>query len=234
MLRIGVYGGAGVDTHSLACTLAAFHKVNHEPIVVYPSFFLSDWASRIDVLVFPGGRDVPYHETLKGAPNQSIRYFVEQGGCYFGICAGAYYGAAQIQFAMNTNLEIVANRELSFYSGRAVGPVYGADQFCYRSLRGARLAQVSWAQGSTEVYFNGGCSFIGGSGDVIAAYQDLDGNPPAIISCSIGAGKAILCGVHPEYSAASIPDRVLNTNTKGAFDAQPSLWNYLCSSFLEM
>ena len=39
-------------------------------------------------IVFPGGRDSPYHDKLKGPGNKLIRRFVESGGWYLGLCAG--------------------------------------------------------------------------------------------------------------------------------------------------
>jgi glutamine amidotransferase-like uncharacterized protein len=53
-----------------------------------------------------------------------------------------------------------------------------------------------------EVYFNGGCRFVGEDANckVLARYQDIEDQPAAIIECKVGQGKAILSGVHPEYS----------------------------------
>lgn len=227
MYRVGVYGGAGVDLHGLDYTLRAFRNVGYQTTLMQAACLRSQWMNTIDILVIPGGRDMPYQEALQGEPNASIRRFVEQGGRYLGICAGAYYGAARIQFAMNTPLEISVDRELAFYNGVAMGPIYGADQFCYHSLRGARLAKVAWDCGVTSVYFNGGCGFVAGEGKIVATYQDLPHSPAAIVSCQIGKGKAVLCGVHPEYVADAIPSRILHRDGGHDFDAQPSLWNHL-------
>ena len=40
----------------------------------------SNWEDTTSLLIMPGGRDVPYHEKLKGKGNQKIRRFVESGG----------------------------------------------------------------------------------------------------------------------------------------------------------
>jgi len=39
---------------------------------------------------------------------------------------------------------------------------------------------------------------------VPARYQDISNQPAAIISCQVDRGKALLAGIHPEYTAASI------------------------------
>jgi glutamine amidotransferase-like uncharacterized protein len=58
---------------------------------------------------------------LNGAPNQRIRQFVEAGGTYLGICAGAYYACREIAFHAGTAGAICGQRELGFVDAVAVG-----------------------------------------------------------------------------------------------------------------
>lgn len=157
---------------------------------------------QFSILIMPGGRDRPYHQALKGIPNAAIRSWVEKGGIYFGICAGAYYGCKQVEFDRGYPLEVCEERELCFFNGKAVGPAYGKGTFEYGSEKGARLAKVGDGQNSFLVYYNGGCIFEGdlSTVKVMARYLELPDQPPAIIECSIGQGKAILSGVHLEKS----------------------------------
>ncbi len=169
----------------------------------------SSWKKETSLIIFPGGRDIYYQAALNGAPNQLIREYVKEGGKFFGICAGGYYGSGSISFERGYPLEVIANRELSFFSGEARGPVYGGGVFRYGSESGARAANLRWTERDTNrgkeyvSYFNGGCEFVG-AGDhenvkILAKYQDVDLCPAAIIECEVGDGKAILSGVHPEY-----------------------------------
>ena len=50
------------------------------------------------LLVMPGGRDLPYVESLSGLGNREISQFVKSGGSYLGICAGAYYACAKYAY----------------------------------------------------------------------------------------------------------------------------------------
>lgn len=154
----------------------------------------------ISLFIMPGGRDRPYHAALKGEGNAQIRSFVENGGTYLGICAGAYYGCRRVEFDQGFPLEVCEERELSFFPGKAVGPAYGKGTFEYESEKGARLARIQTPTGIFQTYYNGGCFFEGDLTHVkiLARYLDLPGHPPAIIECSIGQGKAILSGVHIE------------------------------------
>lgn len=155
---------------------------------------------RYQLFIMPGGRDVPYHATLQGEANAQIRAFVEQGGTYLGICAGAYYGCAQVEFDKGFPLEVCGERELRFFSGTAVGPAYGKGTFSYHSERGARKAKLRVSEEILHIHYNGGCFFTGDFSKVriLAHYLDLPGEPPAILECPLGKGRAILSGVHLE------------------------------------
>jgi biotin--protein ligase len=168
-------------------------------------YFLSNrWESTTALVAFPGGRDLPYHSKLQGEANARIRRYVETGGRYLGICAGGYYGSASIEFEKGGELEICGQRELAFFSGKAVGPAYGLGLFQYNSERGAKAAKVIWDKKESSVYFNGGCFFQSPEDDpfcqVIARYGDLSETPAAVVFCQCGKGAALLSGVHPEYS----------------------------------
>lgn len=182
-----------------------------------------DWQKDAQLLIFPGGRDVPYHQSLKGIPNENIRRFVENGGTYLGICAGGYYGCGTVEFEKGQPLEVVEKRELRFFPGIARGSAFGPNQFRYEDESGSRAARIDWLEKEEDsilpVYFNGGCVFVDAASHantrVLATYTELSGTPAAVVECSVGKGKALLSGVHPEYSfhhinrVPTVPETVL-------------------------
>jgi glutamine amidotransferase-like uncharacterized protein/biotin transporter BioY len=170
------------------------------------------------LLVFPGGADVPYCGALHGAGTARIRAWVEQnGGAYLGLCAGAYFGAAQCDFERGTPLEVRGARELAFFPGAAVGSVVPG--FEYASEAGAAAVHVRFAAATAAqqqpalddecvAYANGAPAFVlppdGGAAGVtvLARYAEgaLGGGAPAAVRCAVGAGCAVLCGPHPEMA----------------------------------
>ncbi|KAK9825704.1 hypothetical protein WJX81_008129 [Elliptochloris bilobata] len=64
-----------------------------------------DWADDCALLVMPGGADLPFCRRLNGAGNALIRGYVERGGSYLGLCAGAYYACRRVEFEIGTRLE---------------------------------------------------------------------------------------------------------------------------------
>lgn len=164
----------------------------------------TDWMQNTTTLIIPGGRSLPFYETLGVQGNQHVREFVEQGGTYFGICAGAYYACSETVFAAGLPLELKLPGELHFFSGRAIGPVFADEDFTYDSEKGTRVVDVQWQDGKIySTYFNGGCYFENADATVLATYGE--NQKPAIITCSVGRGRVILSGVHPELSYDAIP-----------------------------
>ena len=193
-MKVGIYSGMGASSRFVEALVKALapHPVT---LLNARALLFADWPTHIDVLAMPGGRDLPYVRDLHGKGTQRIRAFVEGGGRYLGICAGAYFGSREVVFEPGGPLQVLGHRELSLYEGKAVGPAYGLGAFDYRSERGARLAQV----GSAQVYFNGGPAFPEAKGEeVLARYDDLPDKPPAILRCPVEKGVAILAGVHIE------------------------------------
>ena len=162
------------------------------------------WEAETALFIMPGGRDVFYHEKLKGEGIRRIGEYIRSGGNYLGICAGAYFGASEIEFEKGGPLEVCAKRPLALFPGRAVGPAYGLNKYRIDSDRGAEAALIHWQEEfHSFAFFNGGCFFDAPEDyfgvTVMGRYAELKNNPAAIVSCAVGKGRALLSGVHLEY-----------------------------------
>lgn len=183
----------------------------------------SPWEGETLLLVMPGGRDIPYCEALHGRGCTRIRAFLEQGGRYLGLCAGAYFAASYCEFDRGMPLEVCGKRELGLFEGRAIGPAYGPGTYVYGSERGARISTLEWKGKTTSLYtyFNGGCFFDEPvTSEVMARFKDLPDSPPAIVRARIGHGVAVLSGVHPEFNPKRI-DHSLSCARERASRAEP-------------
>ena len=175
------------------------------------------------LFVMPGGADLYYTEKLNGAGNQAIRSYVEKGGCYLGICAGAYYGCAEIEWAKNeSDAAICAPRELGFFPGKAIGPVYEFIEENDFSKSWCGAARLFYDDGNmqinTLVSYEAGPVFEGDNDEncqILARYTGLPNQPAAIVECSVGKGKAVLCSPHvekfPRYLQNTIYDHGNNS-----------------------
>lgn len=158
----------------------------------------------------PGGADIPYCQSLNGKGNQQIQTFVQKGGAYLGLCAGAYYGSKTVEFAVGTPLEVVENRELAFFPDIAEGPTLAP--YDYQSNAGAAVAHLQWKGPHSSFsknqvftsYYNGGCHFVNADTlphvTILANYLTTSLPKAAIIEITVGKGCVILSGVHFEYA----------------------------------
>lgn len=209
MHHIFLYSDEGVCPTSLRATFRALKDNTNVPIdFVKRDFFLSeDWETKTSLIVFPGGRDVFYMKALQGEPNRRIRDYVRNGGRYFGVCAGAYYASASINFEKGGSFEVIEPRELHFFPGEAVGPALGLGEFHYKEQKGAKdahliLSKQHFPFEEIRSYYHGGCTFVQAHQfpniEILAEYAELK-DSPAIILSKIDQGVALLSGIHPEY-----------------------------------
>lgn len=170
----------------------------------------------VRLLVLPGGGDVHYRDALNGAGTRAIRDFVEGGGRYLGICGGAYFACAALEWAKGSEYEISDRRELGFFPGTAVGPIGGMDAI---DPEGGgpipRLTHISFNINSIFfkhrvqcVYYSGGPAFTDAPSytgiETLARWGDAEElpigthNSAAILKIRVGRGVVILSSVHFE------------------------------------
>ena len=113
------------------------------------------------LFVIPGGRDLPYVNLLHGKGTERIRSFVESGGSFLGVCAGAYFASSYVEFDKGGPLHVEGERELQLFPGKAIGPLFGP--YVYDSEKSARVVPITYHDSQEHFqaysYYNGGCFF---------------------------------------------------------------------------
>lgn len=206
--KIIIYADEGVGSFSLTAVRDYFSS-DAVTLIDAEEILKSGISEDTDIFVMPGGADKPYAKKLKGIANQKIKNYVENGGIYLGICAGAYYGCAQIEFQKGTENEICEPRELGFFNGVGIGCIPKLAKPYDETLGSASITSIRFLDVIVPVLYWGGCYFDfeeKETCDIIATYEEVEGNPPAIISCAYGQGLAILSGVHFEVSSKAFFD----------------------------
>lgn len=202
MKTIYIYKDSGVGKEAFKHTMHTVSELGMRvKIIDAAQIKEGKWCNDCDLLIMPGGADVHYARKLKGEANKKIREFVETGGSYLGICAGSYYGASSIEFDKGGPLEVIGDRELGFFSGKAIGPTLA--KYDYKSNSGARAADIKLDSGEHirlysigGAYFENAQNFSGVS--IIGSYYPE--NLPTILHIQHGRGTVILSGVHFEYN----------------------------------
>lgn len=205
---IYIYNDEGVAEESLLQTKNAIKDLLHFRYSVKTinakEVQKNRWVKDAVLFIMPGGADLPYVSKLQGSGNINIKNYVEKGGSFLGICAGSYYGSGYVEFDKNGKFEVLGSRELSFFQGKAIGPILA--EYDYSTNIGARVAYLKVDLDgvnklSAYTYYNGGGYFEDADNYdnvwVIARYEN---NLPAIIHVSYGLGNVVLSAVHFEYN----------------------------------
>lgn len=150
----------------------------------------------------PGGADLFYAKKLNDKGNEVIRKFIKNGGSFLGICAGSYYGSSYVEFDKNGRLEVVGDRELGFFKGKAIGPILAP--YDYKTQSGTRAASIHMMIPDIKkikLFYNGGGFFKNANHysntRVVGTYVN---QLPAIILIHYGQGQVLLSAVHFEYN----------------------------------
>jgi glutamine amidotransferase-like uncharacterized protein len=157
--------------------------------------------------VMPGGADKPYCLKLNGDRNAMLRRFVETGGRYLGVCAGAYYACRAISFNAGAANSVIEPRELALIDAEAIGSLAELAGPYDLKMRTAAAARIEWSGlGKFNAFYHGGPRFVltpGADAEVVATYADIE-NAIAALVAPVGQGLAILVGVHCEISSAAL------------------------------
>ncbi|KAG7753479.1 hypothetical protein KL911_002872 [Ogataea haglerorum] len=214
-MNVLVYNGPGAASDSVKhCldTLRLLLSPYYAVAPVEPRTLLSQpWQAKTAMVVIPGGADLGVCSTLNGTGNQKIRQFVSAGGKYIGFCSGGYYASARCEFEVgNPNMEVSGARELKFFPGVARGASFkGFEYGTEEGTRPAKLKTHFAVQQPLYNYYNGGAVFVDAdkhpNTQILAEYEEsveveCPGPQAAVILCSVGQGKALLTGTHPEYN----------------------------------
>lgn len=198
--RITIYADEGAGDFSVFCTRDFFGAEN-VTLCKAPEVIDGTALRDCDLFVMPGGADLPYCHALNGAGNARIRAYVEAGGTYLGICAGAYYGCRDIAYHAGRADEITGPRELAFIDATAYGSLPDLAGYYDETLATAAWITLCDAGGHrASSFYHGGCAFDVRDPDaeILARFADLPGQPPAVIARQVGGGRAILSGAHIE------------------------------------
>ena len=221
-------GTSDVGVAALQLTIAT--NLNLPTKTITAQHIIDGELENCQMLVIPGGADLPYCTKLNGIGNQHIRQFVECGGFYLGICAGAYYATKAIEFTGN-GYRIFENRELALFNGKAVGSLPDlTNQYYYDGTAASKTFATLTFPNNTQskFYYHGGPMFLSeveGAETVVACYS---ANRPAIVYGSYGKGSFLLSGVHFELHPEIYEQYIIrDTLHSSEYTLEQSIYNQI-------
>lgn len=205
-----VYNGPGANSECIEWTLAAFRSFFKDPSsvgTINESGIKSNaWMENTRILIIPGGMANPYHQELGDQGMGNIIKFVHSGRTLVGICAGAYFTAAQSNFGLGTDLE-VKNTHLGLFPGEVQGPFFKDFNYFDNTIH---YIHVPCDDAKLRVaYVHGGGWFVNPEQypdiSVLARYEYATCGRAAmvkIINCGEGKGVVLASHLHfecPKY-----------------------------------
>ncbi len=232
-IRVLIYNGDKVAQDSVSGTKNILDLSNQKNLV--PGYNFSYSTSNIinsttlqsyNVLVMPGGNDyiTNYNgTTIASIDPNAIRNFVNNGGGYVGICAGAFAGAYYTK---------------DCYYGWGVAPNVNCLQAYYENNTSITInsagKDIMGKDGRiTTLYWNGPAMNASGMARVLATYDGIVNSGNTIIASGMaaividyyGRGRSVLIGPHPEMDPQS-PDIVANLIKWASSNIAPPLTGY--------
>lgn len=183
------------------------------------------------LFVLPGinGEKCMYPDHIGQDGFSKIRDFVENGGAYLGFCAGAYHAFSEIDYTPPFGRPKHRSKDKALIEGTATGPIHHA----YIPDNGLNnysgCTTISVHVEDTTPYdmlacYGNGPVLLPSSQDslhtrVIARYNDVEGNPPAILERRVGQGLVIASGIVPQYGAMHIAEESYGEMGKRGYGA---------------
>lgn len=220
LIRVGLYDGPGTGANPLTEIL------DEEPETMVqhlgPADLRKEVLQQFDVVIFPGGSGSRQASAIGPAGREAVREYVQNGGGFVGICAGAYLCSANYTWSLGLVPAKV------FSEVREV-PGVGKKAMWYRGnstnvqiqFTGEGRQVLGDVPELTEVRYHNGPIFRPLAEGTAPGYTTLAWfrseqvlyppqqgtmvDTPAIIGSGFGKGRAIAISPHPESSASLRP-----------------------------
>ena len=203
-----IYSGQGASPITTAALNTSLRRNGSIPLCVDESYLRKeDWKATASALLIGGGNALDMMHPLEACA-KNIRNFVDQGGGYLGICAGAYVACSQVTIKGGFVFDLYPlNLYLKpIYDYSCLGNTYPTEptKDWRQTVRCSFLTKQHYEDGASYLgtfFWNLGPHFGHPKEGIVASYEDAANTPAAIIRTTFGKGPVVLSGVHPEISA---------------------------------
>jgi glutamine amidotransferase-like uncharacterized protein len=229
-IKVAVYEGVTNEQSSSLSSRTAlfwmFRWMNATVDVVTAADIRNDILDSYDIVAIPGGWAWAYYQDLYTSGVTRIRQFVQNGGAFFGVCAGAYFACDSLIWE-GGHIEYT----LDLYPNQGIGPIEEIAPWPDNNMTRINLnksvegVDLSGEPDSHMTMYYGGPYFetSGTEGVTTLATYDVN-DEPAIIGYEYGQGRIVLSGPHVEWEEDADRDGVAWVNV---YDDEGSEWNMM-------
>ena len=164
------------------------------------------FATQVRGILMPGGWAAHYRTDITSTGVKNVARFVQRGGGYVGICAGAFFATTDVRWEGESLVY-----PLDLMAGVADGPLDAVAPWPGHALAELRLEPghtlTKGLAAKRQAFYLGGPALHprdDSGARIVARYTR--GNAPAILTTRRGKGRVFLSGVHLEYDLTSDRD----------------------------
>ena len=205
-IAVALYDGGGSTGKGVPRVLALLGAATNVSVArISPEDIQAGALKRFDVVMFTGGSGSGQARALSETGCRAVKQFVEQGGGYIGICAGAYLAGSSYPWSLG----LQKAKTLSPLWERGVATVKIELTDRGREILGPRQGELNC------LYYQGPIVGPGGAPELpeyeplaffrseVAKNNTPKGimvNSPAILASRFGKGRVLCFSPHPEQS----------------------------------
>ncbi len=209
-IKVAVFDGEGVGKSctNLIAALTKSGKADFKLTRITTRDILNGGLSQVDVLIHSGGSGSKQGNDLGEEGRKIVRQYVDQGGGFLGVCAGAYLATNDYSWSLNLIDAKVLDRK---HWARGMGTVQ-----LELSPSGQELFQI--AESTLDIYYGQGPLLARREWDdpktpdyeslaIYASEIAKNGAPSGImkgtsaaVRCKYGKGKVFCFSAHPELT----------------------------------
>lgn len=228
---LAIYTGSGTWEHSIIAfkKFLEWKNLTWEEITAW-DINHNDLRPFYKGIFIPGGWAYNYKKSIHDIGNQNIRDFVNSGGAYIGMSAGAYYACDNVRWEGKDYPYY-----LNLFHGDCIGPIDEIAPWPNYIMTKMTMNQVHEANiyepATEDILYYGEPYFVPYQGQEMQtlASWNVPSNPtadkaPGIIGFNYGQGRVLLVGPHPEIEEDSNRD---GTNFADELNDNGSDWPFL-------
>lgn len=204
-LSIAIYGGLGTGEEGVRNVKENIQStLGLQVVELSPEDIANKDLASFDVIIFSGGSGSKQAETIGEKGKENLKSFIENGGGYLGICAGAYLATSGFDWALHivsaktisqtewkrgkgfVDLELTGDGTEIFGDVDEIFKCRYSSGPLFQSIKSGDLPPFK-----TLAHFRSEISENGVTEGVMV-------NTPAIISAEYKKGKVLLMSTHPE------------------------------------
>lgn len=206
--KIALYSGSGTGDGCVLATTKMFEWMDLQVTQINADSINNSSLEKFDLICFPGGNMFQYSQDISSGGMNKIRNFINNGGCYIGICGGSYFAGKQVIWQGNQ----LPMNSLEIFPGTTQGPV---DEIapcpdcvmCKVNIVNNSHPITQTEPDSAWIQYCYGPIFLPDENaeiDILGRYEI--GDQPAIAAFEYGNGRVFIIGTHPEFEENSDRD----------------------------